>query len=322
MAGAMASRENLKRRLSSLDPDERKKIIDRIRAKRAWQATEEGTEILAAEPAADTKAYNYEVEISGDVQADNPLMATMLGLPSEVSFDASATGEVTVVTDALEQAVGENIVADLPLVSSIMGLTPQDTLADLSSWIDDAIAQINLNVEDATGDAILEIAQAEDGEYSITFPGVDAIADISDDVEIPAIEDITLEDGVAALGNLLEIELTEGNGTVTAGTDITGFDLDFSNPTKSLEVNVADPDVLSKGIDTGVAIALSGELSVNMLLSEIDASMELLGIEMPPILSLGMSLLDAMGIDEIPLGSGSFELQATIEPVSDPVVVV
>lgn len=300
----------------------RREILRRLRERRALQSTDEGTEVLAAEPVDDsTTAYNYEVTISGDVRADNPLMAMMVGFPSEVSFDASATGEVKVVTEALTQAVGENIVVDLPLVSSIMGLTPQDPLADLSSWINDAIAQINLNVEDATGDAILAIAPAAEGEYSITFPGVDAIVEISDDVEIPAIEDITLEDGVAALGNLFEIELTGGNGTVTAGTDITGFDLDFSNPTNSLEVNVASPDVLSKGIDTGVAIALSGELSVNMLLSEIDASLELLGIEMPPILSVGMSLLDAMGINEISLGSGSFELQATIEPVSDPVVV-
>lgn len=323
MAGA---RENLKRRLSELDPDERKEIIDRIRAQRALQSTDEGTEVLAAEPVDDsTTAYNYEVAISGTVQAGNPPMAMMVGLPTEVSFDASATGEVTVVTEALEEAVNENIAVDVPLVTSILGLSPQDTLADLSSLIDESVAEINLNVEDATGDAMLAIAPAPDGELSITFPEGSAIggildAGILDGVELPEGEDITLEDAAAALGNVFDIELTGGNGTVTAETEITGFDFSFDNQTNSLEVNVADPDVLSNGIDTGVLVTASGEVTVSLDLSEIDSSLALLGIEMPPMLSFGMSFLDSMGIDAVTLGSGYFELQATIEPVSDTVV--
>ena len=277
-------------------------------------------QVLAAEPAADTTAYNYEVAISGDVQASIPLMATMLGLPSEVSFDASATGEVTVVTEALEEAVDENIVVDVPLVTSIMGLTHQDLLEDLQSLIAESVAEINLNVEDATGDSLLAIAPAADGELSITFPEEGAIADILDGVEIPDVGDITLEDAAEALGNLFDIELTGGNGTVTAGTDITGFDFSFNNQTNSLEVNVADPDVLSNGIDMGAIVTASGEVTVSLDVSEIDSSLDILGIEMPPILSGGMSLLESLGIDEVTLASGDFELQATIEPVSDPVV--
>jgi len=280
-------------------------------------------EVLAAEPAADTTAYNYEVEISGDVQASNPLMATMLGLPSEVSFDASATGEVTVVTDELEEAVNdENIVADLPLVSSILGLSPEDPLEDLQSLIAESVAEIELDVTTPTGDAMLAIAPAPDGNLSITFPEEGPIAGILDGVEIPDVGDITLEDAAEALGNLFDIELTGGNGTVTAGTDITGFDFSFDNQTNSVEVNVADPDVLSNGIDRGAIVTASGEVTVSMDLSEIDSSLDILGLELPPALSGTIGLLGSFGIDELPLASGSFELQATIEPVSDPVVVV
>lgn len=321
MAGAMAPREKLRGRLSELDPDERREILRRLREMRDLQPTDEGTKVLAAEPAADSTAYNYEVAISGTVQAGNPLMAMMVGLPTEVSFDASATGEVTVVTDELEEAVDENIVADLPLVTSILGLSPQDTLADLSSLIAESVDNIALDVTTPTGDSLIAIAPAPDGELSITFPSEGAIAGMLDGIELPSGEDITLEDAAEALGNVFDIELTGGNGTVTAGTDITGFDFSFDNQTNSLEVLVADPDVLSNGIDTGAGaiVTASGQVTVSLDLSEIDSSLALLGIEVP-MLSVGMSLLESLGIDEVTLGSGSFELQATIEPVSDTVV--
>jgi len=277
--------------------------------------------IIPAELAADTTAYNYEVEISGDVQADNPLIATMLGLPTEVSFDARAAGKVTAVTEALEQAVDdENIAVYLPLISRILGLSHQDPLEDLENLIADSVAEIELDVKDTTGNSLIEIAPASDGELSITFTQEEAIAGILDGVDITAVGNTTLEEAAAALENLFEIELANGNGTVTAGTEITGFDFSFSNQTNSLEMNVADPDVLSNGIETRVNVTASGEFSVNLDLSEIDSSLDILGLGLPPALSGNIGLLGFLGIDELPLASGSFELQATREPVSVPAV--
>ncbi|MGK7900171.1 MAG: hypothetical protein AB4352_01930 [Hormoscilla sp.] len=316
--------EEIKRKRNRFARRRHKRLLseenDAVASREIDNETTSVAQVLAAEPAADTTAYNIEVAISGDVQAGNPLMAMMVGLPTEVSFDASATGEVTVVTEALEEAVDENVVVDVPLVSSILGLSPQDTLADLSSLIAESVAEIELDVTTPTGDTLIAIAPAPDGELSITFPSEGPIAGILDGVEIPDVGDITLEDAAEALGNLFDIELTGGNGTVTAETDITGFDFSFDNQTNSLELNVADPDVLSDAIDTGAIVTASGEVTVSLDLSEIDSSLDILGIEMPPILSGGMSLLESLGIDEVTLGSGSFELQATIEPVSDTVV--
>ena len=245
----------------------------------------------------------------------------MLGLPTEVSFDARAAGKVTAVTEALEQAVDdENIAVYLPLISRILGLSHQDPLEDLENLIADSVAEIELDVKDTTGNSLIEIAPASDGELSITFTQEEAIAGILDGVDITAVGNTTLEEAAAALENLFEIELANGNGTVTAGTEITGFDFSFSNQTNSLEMNVADPDVLSNGIETRVNVTASGEFSVNLDLSEIDSSLDILGLGLPPALSGNIGLLGFLGIDELPLASGSFELQATREPVSVPAV--
>jgi hypothetical protein len=217
---------------------------------------------------------------SGRSLVESSLGLTPGTIPDAVGINEAFafTSPLPVLSDPAQFEDGD-ITLDLPLISGLYGFTP-------TTPIEDVLNSFNISIP-TPAQLVLDVLEINDAE-----------------------------DAVGVLDDLLNVELN-GTGTLISGTESTDFNVEYFNDTNSVVVNGFDPNVVSLGLEETSTVAAEGTFNVDLVLSQFLAYSQRLGIELPPTLSRGIALLEAFGIDEFTLASGSFDLEYTAIPVPD-----
>ena len=108
----------------------------------------------------------------------------------------------------------------------------------------------------------------------------------------------------------------DGSGTLTTGVGTTDFDIGYADDTNSIVIDGFDPNVVAGSLTGQSAITAEGTFSVDLVLSEFVQVTNTLGIDLPSNVDSLLALAQILGINEIELASGSFDLGVSTVPVS------
>jgi hypothetical protein len=231
---------------------------------------------------ASTITLGYAANVSGTVSF-NPIVAGLVGnalqtqLPTQENFNQSFTGKFTVPSDPAQFTDGD-ITLDLPLISSTLGLNPNDSFVSVL------------------------------GDFGISVPPS----------VVGALDSLGITDVNSAVGvfdQLFDYHLT-GTGTLTTGTGTTNFNINYVDNPDSIVITGFDPNVVAGSLVGQSAIAAQGNFTVDLELAEFAQVTQQLGIDLPSNVDYFLALAQSLGINELPLASGAFNLEATTVPLS------
>lgn len=241
-------------------------------------------------------AFDYTANITGQVTFNsvavnliqdfltNQLELDVGSLPTQVNVNEEFTGQYTLPTDPTPFFSDGDITVDLPLLSSVIGFEPTDTITDI---LDNFGIQIPESINQALG----------------------------------GLETTTAEGLVQELDDLFNLSFN-GDGTLTTGTDVTGFDFQYVNATNSFVINGFDPDVVAAGLTRESTVTATGDFTLDIVLSEFVEFAQQRSIEIPSNVSALITLAQGMGMNEIEIASGDFNLNLTTVPVSESVALL
>ncbi len=204
-------------------------------------------------------------------------------------------GSFTLLNDPAQYQDG-SIVLDFPTVGSSYGVTPTTPIENVLDGLDVDITNTVREVLNA-----LDIEDAQDGVdlldklFNVTF---------TDD-----------DDGTTATNN----------DFLTTGGGVTGFDFNYSGEQNALIIDGYNSNVVD-GVFAGEAkIETSGNFSVDIVLSELLNVVQTLSqtpnITISPIIPSIISSYQAIYGNELTLASGSFDLEFSMVPASESLVV-
>jgi hypothetical protein len=240
----------------------------------------------------------------------------------DVTSDASTASTITF-------DFGGNISATVNFNPLVVGFVENYLQVDLpTAW--------TITDEPFTGTATFpsDPAQYEDGDINIGFPLVTGVLGINPDdsfVDVLGSFGITVPSDVAGVLNTLGITDAnsavefadklfdfdlDGSGTLTTGVGTTDFDIGYADETNSIVIDGFDPNVVAGSLTGQSAIAAEGTFSVALVLSEFVQVTNTLGIDLPSNVDSLLALAQILGINEIELASGSFNLGVSTVPVS------
>jgi hypothetical protein len=237
----------------------------------------------------DFTAVGYAGMISATVNV-NPFIAEIVGsylnveLPLGVTVNRDFQGYVPITNNLAQWAADDisdgEIKIDFPLISNVFGLNPDTSVLDLL------------------------------GNFGITVPN--SVLAIFDALDIT-----DANSAIEVVDNLFDVELA-GSGTLTSVTEATNFNFEYLGEENTFLIDGFDPTVVAGSLVGTSTITAEGDFSVDLVISEFVNLTKLLGIDLPSTVDILLASAQIAGINEIELASGSFSLDMTTVPVSDP----
>lgn len=278
-------------------------------------------------------------------ESSTPTSAVFVSPEFELDTAADDTTTFNIVEGNISATVTLSSLAEafiVPEVENSLGLEP-GTIPSTQTFSED--------LQDTSITALNDPAQYQDGDITLDFSlvssflgftatdSIEAVLDIFDvdltdslQNALNVLEITDAQDGIDILDSLFNVTFTDdddgtpetNNDFLTTEAGVTGFDFNYFSEQNALIIDGFNPDVVD-GVFTGLArIEASGVLSVNLVLSEfnnlIETLSEPLGLTLSPNVSRNIALYQALVGDELPLASGSFDLDVSMVPGSDPLV--
>lgn len=255
-------------------------------------------------PSSDTITLNIlEGNISGTVNVD-PLAGMFIipeleellelepgSIPSTQTFSQNLQGASFTVPNNPAHYEDGDITLDFPVVSNLFGFTPTTSIEQVFDLLDVDITDTVQDILDA-----LEITDAQDG------------VDLLD-----GLFNITVTDD--------DDNTTENNNDfLTTETGVTSFDFSYDSTQNALVIDGFDVDVVDGVLIGEATIEASGNYSINLVLSEflnvIEEISEPLNYSLSPSVTNAISYYQLLYGDELPVVSGSFDLDVTTAPAA------
>ncbi|MEW6499631.1 MAG: hypothetical protein AB1589_45285 [Cyanobacteriota bacterium] len=255
-------------------------------------------------PTSDTITLNIlEGNIFGTVNVD-PLAGMFIipeleellelepgSIPSTQTFSQNLQGASFTVPNNPAHYEDGDITLDFPVVSNLFGFTPTTSIEQVFDLLDVDITDTVQDILDA-----LEITDAQDGVDLLD--GLFNITVTDDDDNTPE----------------------NNNDFLTTETGVTSFDFSYNSTQNALVIDGFDVDVVDGVLIGEATIEASGNYSINLVLSEflnvIEEISEPLNYSLSPSVTSAISYYQLLYGDELPVVSGSFDLDVTTAPAA------
>ena len=232
---------------------------------------------------ASTITFEFDGNISANVNF-NPLVIgfvedyLQVDLPTEWTItDEPFTGTATFPSDPTQYEDGD-INIDFPLVADVLGINPDDSFMNVLGSLGITVPSYVAGVLNTLG-----------------------ISDVNSAIEFA--------------DELLDFNLG-GTGVLTTGVGTTDFVIGYADEINSLVIDGFDPDIIAGSLTGQSVLAAQGTFSVDLVLSEFAQVTNTLGIDLPSNVDSFLAIAPFLGINEIELASGSFDLGVSTIPVS------